>query len=134
MPQWILDLTMAQVVGGLGVITIVGGALWRYGRPVAGVIRRMTDLADAVLGAPEKRDRSGAIIRPAQPGIIAQVATIHHETTPNHGGSMKDAVRRIEQTGATTAAKLDEHIRIAKESDARLADLDRIVRHAHPDL
>ena len=80
---------------------------------------------------PEKKDGSGQIVQHAEPGVSARILTleekterIHHEVTPNHGGSIKDAVKRIEDRSNETAyklaeatAKLDEHIVIAKKSD-----------------
>jgi hypothetical protein len=41
---------------------------------------------------------------PARPGVLEMIATIHSEITPNHGGSMKDALGRIDDRVATLDA------------------------------
>nr|DAS93277.1 MAG TPA: hypothetical protein [Caudoviricetes sp.] len=37
------------------------------------------------------------------------LSEVHHEVTPNHGGSIKDAVKRIEDGQAAVRAALDAH-------------------------
>lgn len=41
--------------------------------------------------------------------LEASLSEVHHEVTPNHGGSIKDAVRRIEGGQAAVQAALDAH-------------------------
>lgn len=41
--------------------------------------------------------------------LEASLSEVHHEVTPNHGGSIKDAVRRIEDGQAAVRAALDAH-------------------------
>lgn len=65
------------------IVTIVGacvaiaatvlGAWFKWGRPKA---VQAEAVGEAILGRPEVRDRSGAVIQPAQPGMVAQVATL----------------------------------------------------------
>lgn len=41
--------------------------------------------------------------------LESSLSEVHHEVTPNHGGSIKDAVRRIEDGQAAVQAALDAH-------------------------
>lgn len=41
--------------------------------------------------------------------LEGSLVEVHHEVTPNHGGSIKDAVRRIEDGQAAVRATLDAH-------------------------
>lgn len=41
--------------------------------------------------------------------LESSLAEVHHEVTPNHGGSIKDAVKRIEDGQAAVQAALDAH-------------------------
>lgn len=41
--------------------------------------------------------------------LEASLSDVHHEVTPNHGGSLKDAVRRIEQNQDGFRSTLDSH-------------------------
>lgn len=41
--------------------------------------------------------------------LESSLAEVHHEVTPNHGGSIKDAVKRIEDGQAAVRAALDAH-------------------------
>lgn len=41
--------------------------------------------------------------------LESSLSEVHHEVTPNHGGSIKDAVRRIEEGQAAVRASLDAH-------------------------
>lgn len=115
-----------------------------FWKPLRAIWKRMKSFArllDTWNGIEEVRDKSGAVTQDAVPGILArlisvetstskidglesQIERIHHEVTPNHGGSIKDEVKRIETAVTKTASalsetveKLDEHIVIAKESD-----------------
>ncbi|MFJ2619677.1 hypothetical protein [Glutamicibacter sp. NPDC087344] len=118
-------------MGTIAVLLVLTAFFWK---PVKVIWARLKELAaflDQWNGKPEKKDRSGQIVQHAEPGMAARILTleekterIHHEVTPNHGGSLKDAVSRIEnnlkETAyklAETTEKLDEHIVVAKESD-----------------
>lgn len=120
--------------GWLGYTAVMILLIAFFWKPVKVVWSRLKEFAaflDQWNGKPEKKDRSGQIVQHAEPGVSARILTleekterIHHEVTPNHGESIKDAVKRIEDRSnetayklAETTAKLDEHIVIAKESD-----------------
>lgn len=67
-----LDSTNAilTLIGSLAALAALMGAWWyKYGRP-------MTATSEAILGRAEVKDRSGAVIQPAQPGLPAQMARI----------------------------------------------------------
>lgn len=55
-----------------------------------------------------------AVVRPLQKWLREQIkpqlAEVHAEVTPNHGGSMKDAVGRIETAQKTLAARFEDHL------------------------
>lgn len=134
--------------GWLGYTAVMILLIAFFWKPVKVIWSRLKEFAaflDQWNGKPEQKDRSGQIVQHAEPGVSARILTleekterIHHEVTPNHGGSIKDAVRRIEERGnetayklAETTEKLDKHIVIAKESDQRqdetAAKVDRLV-------
>lgn len=112
-------------------LTLLGGVLWKPLRVIWRRLREFAVFLDQWNGKPEKKDRSGQVIQHAVPGVAGRILTleekterIHHEVTPNHGGSMKDALKRVEDSAqetayklAETTEKLDQHIEIAKESD-----------------
>jgi len=120
--------------GWLGISAVMILLIAFFWKPVRVIWARLREFAaflDQWNGKPEKKDRSGQIVQHAEPGVSARILTleekterIHHEVTPNHGGSIKDAVKRIEERSnetayklAETTEKLDQHITIAKESD-----------------
>lgn len=41
--------------------------------------------------------------------LESSLSEVHHEVTPNHGGSIKDAVKRIEDGQVAVRAALDAH-------------------------
>lgn len=44
--------------------------------------------------------------------LEASLSEVHHEVTPNHGGSIKDSVRRIEQNQEGFRSTLDAHSQV----------------------
>ena len=66
--------TVAALVGSLLAIVIGLITAWvKWGLPK----QRLNAAANtAILGRPEVKDRSGAVIQPAEPGMVAQVATL----------------------------------------------------------
>ena len=128
-PEWLGGAN--GLLGGTATLILLIAFFWK---PVRVIWRRFREFAaflDQWNGKPEQKDRAGLVTQHAEPGVAARIlaleeytSRIHHEVTPNHGGSMKDAVKRIEDRGnetayklAETTEKLDEHIVIAKESD-----------------
>ncbi|KON72610.1 hypothetical protein M768_13970 [Cellulosimicrobium cellulans F16] len=61
--------------------------------------------------------------------VEAKTEVAAHEVRPNSGGSMADAVNRIEAGQKRTESKLDQHLTEASEHNARVdARLDRLER------
>ena len=67
--------------------------------------------------------------------LESSLSEVHHEVTPNHGGSIKDAVRRIEQNQEGFRSTLDAHgqvlashgqvlTNITERQDRDMRDLD----------
>jgi hypothetical protein len=97
-----LDVFIAagSIAGGLGLLAVLG----RGGRWLWRLFQRIDDLMDDLRGSPA---RPGVA---ARPGVMErlqrleyEVAAVRHEVTDNSGGSLKDAVKRVE-------AKLDAHL------------------------
>ena len=63
--------------------------------------------------------------------LEASVSAIHHEVTPNHGGSLKDAVSRIETNQEGFKSTLDAHGQVLS---AHGQVLDRITERQDHDL
>lgn len=128
-PEWLGGAN--GLLGGAAVLILLIAFFWKPVKVIWSRLKEFAAFLDQWNGKPEKRDRSGQIVQHAEPGVSARILTleekterIHHEVTPNHGGSIKDAVKRIEDRSnetayklAETTEKLDEHIVIAKESD-----------------
>lgn len=82
------------IASGLGLLFILA-RIWRRVRALA---QRVEDFLEDWNGTPA---RPGV---PARAGVMARLerveerlARVEHETTDNSGGSLKDAVRRVEQ-------------------------------------
>ena len=63
--------------------------------------------------------------------LEASLAEVHHEVTPNHGGSIKDAVSRIESNQEVFRVTLDGHGQVLT---AHGQVLDRITERQDHDL
>ena len=117
MPEWMADLTLGTIMAAVAGALLVGGLFVKVGKPIKRVSDAFNSLMAGWNGTPEHKDASGTVIKPAVPGVLAQMAgmaeqlaalkakveVIHHEITPNHGGSMNDALKRVER-------KIDDHI------------------------
>lgn len=72
-----MDLQSANAwLAAIGGVLLIGGtiaAAIKWGRPKA---RQAEAVGEGILGRPEITDRSGAVIQPAQPGMVAQVAAL----------------------------------------------------------
>lgn len=63
----------ALIAGIVVILGAVGGWWYKRGRPK---VRQVEAMSEAILGRAEVRDRSGAVIQKAQPGMPAQVAEL----------------------------------------------------------
>lgn len=73
-----MDLQTTDIVVGISG-TAIAAVIALVGFWVKFVLprQRMNDATNtAILGRPEVRDRSGSLIQPAQPGMVAQVAVL----------------------------------------------------------
>ncbi|HEY9249250.1 MAG TPA: hypothetical protein VIO38_08970 [Rariglobus sp.] len=121
MPTWITDMGAATVFPVLAALVILAWAGAKMWHPLSKVVRFL----DSLIGA---EDNPGLLDR--MKALEADVRTIHHEVTPNSGGSMKDAVGRIEtyqrDQGSqitTLTGRFEEHLTLAERRDSRIDDL-----------
>lgn len=122
MPQWLADITLAQLVAVGAVVLVAAGFLGR----VVPVARKVSRLVDAFLGVPESHPGAGdgragvldrlsgveqgvAALRDdvAEARRVARIAAEHSATAarellPNGGSSARDAIddirAKIDQT------------------------------------
>lgn len=71
-------------------LIIIAGGVMKAWKPVRKIIRWL----DQLIGD-ENDDRNPGILK-RMDTLEDKIQTIHHEVTMNHGGSLKDAVIRIE--------------------------------------
>lgn len=119
LPGWLADLLPAQLVLTLTAVLGAIVLLWRGLKKVSPWVKRVMLFLEDWFGEPERRDPvTGAVIDPGRPGVMARLQTVEHEVTTNHGGSMKDAVKRIETAQARTDEQVqalhDNYIKIPK--------------------
>lgn len=102
MPDW-LPYLIATVVG------ILAAAIGWIIKKAWPFLRKVTHFFDDLMGEPE---RPGV---PERPGIMSRLETIEgrlggveHEVKTNHGSSLKDAVKRVEQKQILQGEQLDE--------------------------
>lgn len=115
-PQWVTDLiVLAPWFVAIAVVLIAAVKLWPYGR-------KLMHFIDDVAGEPA---RPGI---PARPGLMERVARIEHEITPNHGGSMNDALRRVEAAQTDHRAENDEKFAAISNRLDELAEADDQLR------
>lgn len=132
MPAWITDMGAASLIPVIAALAMLSYLAAKAYRPLAAFFRFM----DQLIGRP---DHPGLIDRMS--GLEEKLATVHHEVSTNSGGSIKDAVARIEayqrdQGGqiVTLTGRFDEHLDQAERRDSRLDDLtDRLERFTEPE-
>ncbi len=103
MNQMMTQITIGEVAAGVGLVSAVVG----FFAKVMPLLRRTGHFLDDWFGE-EARDG-----QPARPGVTARLTQIEaeqsrvrREVEHNGGGSLKDAVRRVEREQATQAAAL----------------------------
>ena len=110
MPEW-LPYLITVVIG-----LLFGAVMW-LAKVVWPVVRKLNHFVDDVVGEP---DRPGV---PGRPGLMERVAHIEHEVKTNHGSSLKDAVKRVEEVQARQGEQMDA------QSD-KLTDLHELYTRA----
>lgn len=117
MPEW-LPYLLATAIG-----LIIGASVW-LAKVAWPFVQKLSHFVDDVVG---ESARPGVEARPGLMerigGLETQVETIHHETTPNHGGSIKDEMRRVEYLGIQTAKALDAHVEQTAKWNQMLTEL-----------
>lgn len=111
---------LGEIAAAATAILVLLGILKKLWKPVKGIGAFLADWN----GKEAREDRAGNIIEPAKPGIPALLETVRSQVQNSHRTNFRDdldanteatraALERIEEV----AAKLDEHIIIAKASD-----------------
>ncbi|WP_104086575.1 hypothetical protein [Arthrobacter sp. GMC3] len=127
MPEWITNLIATDRLLTVGFILFI---LWLFGRSALKswpFVSKLVTLVNALVGDGPGTgivDRM-ASLEETNVTLKEHVATIHHETTPNHGGSIKDAVARIENGLDTERTTLSDHIRETEPLMPMLTDMHR---------
>jgi len=99
------------------LVLITGGVVKAW-KPVRKIIRWL----DRVIGDENDKDNPGILKR--MDHFEAQLAEVHHEVTMNHGGSLKDAVARIEERQKTDHARLNRLEQVAETVEEISAVID----------
>jgi len=87
--RFLETVTLGEAAIFFGGLIVLGGMIrkvWPFLRKVVKVVEALDGLPPLVM---EMREAVDTVI-----DVRDQVATIHHEVTPNGGGSMKDELRR----------------------------------------
>ncbi len=84
-------VALSSVLGGFaGAAVVIGGAVKFIVCPLRKLIRQQEEFREDWYG---ELARPG---RPAVPGVPERIRAIEAEFQPDHGGSMRDAVNRLE--------------------------------------
>lgn len=120
----------------VAALSVVVGLWWNYQKSKAeALIAR--EQASKARAEREQAEASAALdaiagrIDERLDALESSVSVIHHEMTPNHGGSLKDAVSRIEANQEGFKSTLDAHGQVLS---AHGQVLDRITERQDHDL
>ena len=135
---------IVEAIGANGVgfgalvaaISALGGMWWGYqkAKAEAMIAREQVNKARAEREQAEVSATLEAVagkIDQRLDALEASLSEVHHEVTPNHGGSIKDAVSRIESNQDGFKATLDAHGQVLA---AHGQVLDRITERQDHDL
>ncbi|GIJ51331.1 hypothetical protein Val02_82170 [Virgisporangium aliadipatigenens] len=132
-----MDLGTVGAVSAIGAACCaIGAGLIAGGRVAWRILANTVRTRDAILGTPASGDE------PARPGIVGRLSVVEQrlaslesqsrqikaEVTPNGGGSLKDAVGRIDRRTQAVDELLGAHIR-----QHNGGAVDPTVRLIHPD-
>lgn len=116
----VVRIVAAIVANGVGfgalvaALSVLAGMWWGYQKSKAEALLAREQVAKA-RAEREQAETSAALeaiagkIDQRLDALEASVSAIHHEMTPNHGGSIKDAVSRIEANQEGFKSTLDAH-------------------------
>lgn len=134
MPEWMADITVGEIIMTLGGIALVIGIILKLGKPIKKASAALDEFVSDWNGRPERRDDSGAIITPARPGVIAQLETVRAQVQNSHGSNLRDDMDKIHRMVEDLREEVVNHIAIAKASDDRQDETERIVTKYLPAL
>lgn len=135
---------IVQAIGANGVgfgalvaaLSVLAGMWWGYQKAKAEALFAREQVAKA-RAEREQAETSAALeaiagkIDQRLDALEASLTEVHHEVRPNHGGSIKDAVSRIEANQEGFRAMLDAHGQVLA---AHGQVLDRITERQDRDL
>lgn len=140
-------MTLARIVAAIGAngvgfgalvaaLSVMAGMWWGYqkAKAEAQLVREQVGKARAEREQAETSAALEAIagkIDQRLDALEGSLSEVHHEVTPNHGGSLKDAVSRIETNQEGFRASLDAHGQVLA---AHGQVLDRITERQDRDL
>ena len=140
-------MTLARIVAAIGAngvgfgalvaaMSVLAGMWWGYQKAKAEALiaREQVSKAKAEREQAEVSATLGAVagkIDERLDALEASLSEIHHEMKPNHGGSIKDAVNRIEANQEGFKTTLDAHGQVLS---AHGQVLDRITERQDHDL
>ena len=140
-------MSIARIVAAIGAngvgfgalvaaLSVLAGMWWGYQKAKAEAQLAREQVAKAKAER-EQAETSAALeaiagkIDERLDALEASVSAVHHEVTPNHGGSLKDAVSRIELNQEGVKSTLDAHGQVLA---AHGQVLDRITERQDRDL
>lgn len=140
-------MSVARIVAAIGAngvgfgalvaaLSVLAGMWWGYQKAKAEALIAREQVAKA-RAEREKAETSAALdaiagkIDERLDTLESSLDEIHHEVTPNHGGSLKDAVSRIESNQEGFKSTLDAHGQVLA---AHGQVLDRITERQDRDL
>lgn len=149
MPQWMADINinLGWVVAAIVGAAVVLGALRMVVKPIRKIAAAFTGFMDGWNGTAEVEDASGAVIKPAVPGVLAQMGVLRQQlenshqnaATPNLRDDLDTKASKEDVAAVATSVRdlttvLREHITIATKSDERQDETERIVTKYLPAL
>lgn len=140
-------MNLARIVAAIGAngvgfgalvaaLSVLAGMWWGYQKAKAEALLAREQVAKA-RAEREKAETAATLdaiagkIDERLDALESSVSAIHHEVTPNHGGSIKDAIRRIETNQEGLKSTLDAHGQVLA---AHGQVLDRITERQDRDL
>lgn len=132
MPSWIETVIQPGVLWPVAVILFLLFLMARSAFKAFPFVAKFVALVNTLVGTDEKPGigvRMDVMTKElkgntAKLGVMEeQMETVHHELTTNHGSSVKDATKRLEDQGAKTEKLLADHITETAHWSPMLSDL-----------
>lgn len=134
MPDYMAGITWGQTAAFIGGALIVVGVFWKIGKPIKKFTNSIAAFMATWNGTPEVLDDSGAFVKAAVPGIPAQLETIRAQVQNSHKTNLRDDFDDLKTEMANLSKLVTDHIVIAKASDDRQDETERIVTKYLPAL